>query len=126
VRYIERGCAAAKPDPLGLPEIRLLLSEELAVVDNLSGKLHLIVYADPARRRATRRAWRGCRSCARSCASPRSCRARARAALEAPRSNIGERAFYDAVARCKRYITDGDMMQVQISQRSRSASRIRR
>src|SRR5947208_414641 len=47
VRYIERKLRGRpKPDPLGLPEIRLLLSDELAVVDNLSGKLHLIVYAD--------------------------------------------------------------------------------
>src|SRR5436190_498051 len=37
--------------------------------------------------------------------------------LEAPRSNIGRDAFFDAVARCKRYITDGDIMQVQVSQR---------
>jgi anthranilate synthase component 1 len=50
VRYIEpRLRGARKPDPLGLPEVRLLLSEELAVVDNLSGKLHLIVYADPSK-----------------------------------------------------------------------------
>src|SRR6187549_434222 len=49
VRYIERRLAdTRKPDPLDLPEIRLLLSEELAVVDNLSGKLHLLVYADPS------------------------------------------------------------------------------
>src|SRR6185295_19863903 len=49
VRYVEpRLRRAPKPDPLGLPDVRLLLSEELAVVDNLSGKLHLIVYADPA------------------------------------------------------------------------------
>jgi anthranilate synthase component 1 len=41
----------------------------------------------------------------------------ARPSLEASRSNIGERAFYEAVAKCKKYITDGDMMQVQISQR---------
>src|SRR6478672_2998226 len=48
VRYIERRMAkSVKPDPIGLPEIRLLLSDELAVVDNLSGKLHLIVYVDP-------------------------------------------------------------------------------
>jgi anthranilate synthase component 1 len=40
-----------------------------------------------------------------------------RAAMAAPRSNIGEAAFYDAVARSKRYITDGDIMQVQVSQR---------
>jgi anthranilate synthase component 1 len=38
-------------------------------------------------------------------------------APDAPRSNIGERVFYDAVARCKQLITDGDIMQVQISQR---------
>src|SRR5258708_4275864 len=37
VRYIEpRLGKSSKPDPLALPEIRLLLSEELAVVDNLS------------------------------------------------------------------------------------------
>src|SRR4051812_7537101 len=49
VRYIEpRLREDARPDPLGLPEIRLLLSDELAVVDNLSGKLHLLVHADPA------------------------------------------------------------------------------
>ena len=32
-----------------IPDILLLLTEELAVVDNLSGKISLIVYADPAR-----------------------------------------------------------------------------
>src|SRR5438309_1260790 len=37
--------------------------------------------------------------------------------MGAPRSNIGEAAFYDAVARSKRYITEGDIMQVQVSQR---------
>ena len=33
----------AKADPIGTPDILLMLSEELAVVDNLSGKIHLIV-----------------------------------------------------------------------------------
>ena len=48
VRFVEPKLAHdARPDPIGLPDIRLLLSEELAVVDNLSGKVHLIVYADP-------------------------------------------------------------------------------
>ena len=54
VRYIEARLAkhlddkfATKHDPLGVPDIVLMLSDELAVVDNLSGKLHLIVYADP-------------------------------------------------------------------------------
>jgi anthranilate synthase component I len=119
VRYIEpRLKRAAKPDPLGLPDIRLLLSEELAVVDNLSGKLHLIVYADPAKPDAYRRAVRRLHELRVQLRKPAGLPAHEkRAALDAPRSNIGEGAFYDAVARCKRLIADGDMMQVQISQR---------
>ena len=39
---------SAPKDDLGLPDIQLMLTEELAVIDNLSGKLYLIVYADPA------------------------------------------------------------------------------
>ncbi len=118
VRYIEpRLRPSHKPDPLDLPEIRLLLSDELAVVDNLSGKLHLVVYADPATPGAH----------ARASARLQELRLRLRDRAELPmhdsapaaeaRSNIGEQAFYDAVARCKQYITDGDIMQVQISQR---------
>ena len=119
VRYIEaRVGRCSKPDPIGLPDIRLLLSDELAVVDNLSGKLHLVVYADPSvpgayesagRRLETLRArLRGNAALPEHPPQP---------ALETPRSNVGQDAFFEAVARSKRYITDGDIMQVQISQR---------
>ena len=48
VRYIEpRLARAEKDDALGTPDILLMLSEQLAVVDNLLGKLYLVVYADP-------------------------------------------------------------------------------
>jgi len=120
VRYIEKRLDRhdRKPDSIGVPDIRLLLSEELAVVDNLSGKLHLIVYADPSQADAF----------AGAHARLQELRAQLRRKTElpphdtgakasAPRSNVGEQAFYAAVARCKRYIEDGDMMQVQISQR---------
>jgi anthranilate synthase component 1 len=119
VRYIEaRLRSAPKPDPLGLPDIRLLLSEELAVVDNLSGKLHLIVYADPARDDAYGAGMRRLQQLRSQLRTPAQLPAHEpHAALDPPRSNIGEKAFYDAVARCKQYIADGDMMQVQISQR---------
>ncbi|MEN9454576.1 MAG: hypothetical protein RL210_95, partial [Pseudomonadota bacterium] len=41
IRYIERKLDKAdKPDAIGAPDILLLQSEELAVVDNLSGKLY--------------------------------------------------------------------------------------
>jgi len=39
---------SAKPDALGVPEILLLDVDELAVFDNLSGRLYLIVHADAA------------------------------------------------------------------------------
>ena len=52
VRYIEKKLEArCPPDTLGCPDILLLQCEELAVIDNLSGKLYLIVYADPAQPR---------------------------------------------------------------------------
>ncbi|XLM22180.1 anthranilate synthase component I, partial [Chromobacterium piscinae] len=48
IRYVEKRLAdTQKPDPVGTPDILLMLSEEIAVVDNLSGKLYLVVYADP-------------------------------------------------------------------------------
>jgi anthranilate synthase component 1 len=119
VRYVERRLAHSdKPDPLGLPEIRLLLSEELAVVDNLSGKLHLVVYADPSAPDAYESGQERLATLRAALRSPSRLPSHEPAgALEAPRSNIGEHAFYEAVAKCKRLILDGDMMQVQISQR---------
>ena len=119
VRYIERKLAdPRKPDPLGLPEIRLLLSEELAVVDNLSGRLHLIVYADPSAPGAFAAAQARLQALRAQLRTPVSLPSHEAAATAAdPRSNIREAAFYDAVARSKRLILDGDMMQVQISQR---------
>ena len=50
VRYIEpRLARTQKPGGIGTPDIQLLQTEELAVIDNLSGRLYLIVWADPGR-----------------------------------------------------------------------------
>jgi len=119
VRYVEpRLRRAAKPDPLGLPDIRLLLTEELAVVDNLSGKLYLIVYADPGEPQAHARALARLEELRRQLRKPAELPAHEREpSLGAPKSNIGDTAFYESVAKSKQYILDGDMMQVQISQR---------
>jgi anthranilate synthase component I len=49
VRHIERKLEnTCPPDTLGCPDILLLQTEEVAVIDNLSGRLYLMVYADPA------------------------------------------------------------------------------
>jgi anthranilate synthase component 1 len=53
VRHIEKKLVhSCPPDTLGCPDILLLQTEELAVIDNLSGKLSLLVYADPAQPQA--------------------------------------------------------------------------
>jgi anthranilate synthase component 1 len=120
VRYVEKRLdrAPRKADSIGLPEIRLLLSEELAVVDNLSGKLHLIIYADPSEAGAYQRAQARLQELRAQLRKKAELPAHGpKGPLAPPRSNIGEDAFYEAVAKCKRLIADGDMMQVQISQR---------
>jgi anthranilate synthase component I len=49
VRHIEKKLAhSCPPDDVGLPDIYLVQTEEVAVIDNLSGRLYLIAYADPA------------------------------------------------------------------------------
>jgi len=59
IAYIEPHLAAGdKPDQLGTPDALLMLSEEVAVFDNLKGRLYLIVHADPAQPQAYARAVR--------------------------------------------------------------------
>lgn len=120
VRYIERRLEnTAPPDDLGLPEIQLLVTEELAVIDNLSGKLYLIVYADPARPEAFSKAQQRLKDL----------RAMLRRAVEAPVTSASVRTesirdfakedFLAAVIKAKEYIMAGDLMQVQVGQRIR-------
>ena len=48
VRYIEPHLADSDlPDPVGAPDILLMVSDELLVFDNLSGRLHIVVHTDP-------------------------------------------------------------------------------
>ena len=118
VRYVEK-CLAGKdkPDELGTPDIVLLLSEEIAIVDNLSGKLTLVVHADPTQPDAF----------ARARARLNDLVARLRQPVPIPRdvsvtpaqaeSGFGEEPFKAAVRRAKQYIAEGDVMQVVLSQR---------
>ncbi len=118
VRYIERRLAKShKPDPLGVPDILLELSEELAIVDNLSGKLTLVVYADPARTDAYRAGRRRLGELLRKLRAPVTLPVDAPVPSEPAVSGFGEAAYLAAVERAKRYIFDGDIMQVVPSQR---------
>jgi anthranilate synthase component 1 len=49
VRYVEpRLGACPNPDPLGCPDILLMVSNDLIVFDNLSNRLFIIVHSDPS------------------------------------------------------------------------------
>jgi anthranilate synthase component 1 len=118
VRYIEKKLeTTCPPDTLGCPDILLLQCEELAVIDNLSGKLYLIVYADPAQPEAYTRAKKRLRELKEqlkySVSAP---------VVKATESHPAQRDFAKAdylaaVHRAKELIAAGDFMQVQVGQR---------
>ncbi|HEY6822671.1 MAG TPA: anthranilate synthase component I [Burkholderiales bacterium] len=127
VRHMEpTALGAPKPDPIGTPDLVLLVSDELAVVDNVLGKLFLVVYADPRQPGSFQ------------AATDRLARLRTRLAHELPpdafsdpktaeahappaQCTFTEDAFVAAVRRAKEYIFAGDCMQVQVSQRTTRA-----
>ena len=118
VRYIEgRLAKTQKPDVLGAPDILLMLSDRLAVVDNLSGKLYLVVYADPREPDAYAKARSQLDVLHTALRMPVSMPAELPMPPTPAMSEFSEDAFVEAVERAKHYITDGDIMQVVLSQR---------
>ena len=118
VRYIEpRLAKTTKPDALGTPDIMLLLSDRLAVVDNLSGKLYLVVYADPREEGAYAAARALLEVLFSALRQPVAMPAEIPVPPAPAVSEFAESDFIAAVARAKRYILDGDIMQVVLSQR---------
>ena len=118
VRYIEpRLAKTEKKDVIGTPDILLMLTEQLAVIDNLSGKLTFIVYADPAQDDAYALARERMRELIGMLRLPMNIPYAPPAKAVAAESEFGEVAFKAAVEKSKHYIFDGDIMQVVLSQR---------
>ena len=123
VRYIEPRLAATadKEDELGTPDIFLMLSEELAVFDNLKGRLYLIVHADPREPQAWARANRRLDSLAHRLrhAGAGYPETLVPAALDESHfvSGFTREGFIDAVEKSKALIRAGDIFQVVLSQR---------
>jgi anthranilate synthase component 1 len=118
VRHIEKKLEkSCPPDTLGCPDVLLLQCEELAVIDNLSGKLYLIVYADPSRPEAYSNGKKRLRELKEllkySVSAPQ---------VKQTQTFPAEREFAKAdylaaVERAKELIAAGDFMQVQVGQR---------
>ena len=118
VRYIEKKLEGqAPPDDLGLPDIQLALTEELAVIDNLSGKLSLIVYVDAQQPDAFERGQARLRElCLQLNTTVDAPPMTGMMKTEANREFSKEK-YLNAVLQAKEYIAEGELMQVQIGQR---------
>ncbi|MDH5823018.1 anthranilate synthase component I [Luteimonas sp. RD2P54] len=110
-----------KADELGTPDILLMESEEVAVFDNLKGRLYLVVHADPRQPQAWARANRRLDALAHrlrhaGAGYPETLQP---AALEEADfvSGFTREGFIAAVERSKEYIRAGDIFQVVLSQR---------
>ncbi len=121
VRYIEPRLAnCPNPDQLGNPDILLMLSDEVVVFDNLSGKLHVVVHVDPAEPAALEKGETRLSQLVRLLEQP----------VKRPEyihpvdisekdfiSGFTQQGFEAAVEKAREYIVDGDIMQVVLSQR---------
>ena len=118
VRLIEKTkLAHPKPDDIGIPDIELLACDELVAVDNLAGRLYLILNVDPREPDAYLKARTRMRSLkealARNCEAPY-------AGEGTPHESFRPFAREDYIAAvkvAKDYIAAGDVMQVQVGQR---------
>lgn len=116
IRYIEPKLATFdKPDALNVPDILLMLSKDVVVFDNLSGKLYLIVHTDDYQQGIQRL---------------NALEQQLEAQFQYPEayassdvdeadfvSEFTEQGFKEAVVKAKEYIGAGDVMQVVLSQR---------
>jgi anthranilate synthase component 1 len=120
-RFEPRLAAGDKPDQLGTPEMVLLLSEEVAVFDNLAGRLYLVVNVDPARPDAWDSAQRRLDELAQRLRSGSQGYGEAETGVAVAETDyhygFSRRDFIAAVEKCKEYILSGDIFQVVLSQR---------
>jgi anthranilate synthase component 1 len=124
IRYIEKRLAPdfkknqpRKDDVLHTPDILLMLTEELAVFDNLAGKLYLVTHADPMQADAYAQGHLRLAALAEQLHAPVHLPAEPAVAADEPKSEFGEAEFKAAVQKAKDYIAAGDIMQVVLSQR---------
>ncbi len=121
IRYIEPRLAhCPNPDQQGTPDILLMISDEVVVFDNLSGRMYIILHLDPTvgdtleagRARMADLIGRMQRGAPR-----RPPEAERRVHEDDFISGFTQEGFESAVDRIKGYILEGDCMQVVLSQR---------
>ena len=122
IRYIEpRLNKKQKDDPIDTPDILLMVSDEIVVFDNLSGKLYLIVLADTNDKQAYENAVNRLEVLANNLNQSIDSFSHTNTSSEVNEcdfvSGFDQTNYEAAVDKIKQYIVDGDCMQVVLSQR---------
>ncbi len=120
VRYIEKKLIeSVPPDSLGTPDALFMVSEEVAVFDNLKNKLHLIILIDSENDRDI--AERRLDELEEKLKEPLKFQDFKKPEKTINESDFisgfGEDEFKNSVEKAKKYIEEGDIMQVVCSQR---------
>lgn len=122
-RYVEPRLAKSTPkDQLHTPDILLMASDEVAIFDNLSGTLMLVVHVDAAESRGLQNAHKRLDELEQRLAAPIPQLPvmeanEVDASEDAFKSSFGRSEFLSAVEKIKDYVMAGDAMQVVPSQR---------
>lgn len=123
VRYVEKRLGPCpNPDPLNTPDILLLVADKVVVFDNLAGKLHFIILADPAEEQALEKAHEEIKALTTNLRQPVFPRAGLNLDIPAGKelaysASFTQQDYEKAVDIIKEYIRAGDCMQVVPSQR---------
>ncbi len=118
IQYIESRLKHKKTkDILGVPDILLMLSDELIVVDNVAQKIFIVAYADPSIQNAYALGVQRLDSLYEKLQQSIESNKPQHFKHNEPHSEFGEEAFKKAVEKAKAYIFEGDIMQVVLSQR---------
>lgn len=122
VRYIEPKLAAGrKTCDLDIPDICLMVSDEVVVFDNLSGRLFVVIYVNVASGDDWESGTRRLDELAERLRAPIESRPALSLQQEANESEFesmfGKEAYEEAVEKSREYILAGDIFQVVISQR---------
>jgi anthranilate synthase component 1 len=123
VRFVESRLEDSAPnDDLGAPDILLLASDEVAIFDNLSGTIMLVVHVDAAEPRALEKAEARLDQLEKNLAKqtpqlPPMDVDGDGISEEAFTSSFGQQDYMAAVDKVKDYVLAGDVMQVVPSQR---------
>ena len=122
VRYVEpRLAASTPPDPLGTPDILLMVSEDVVIFDNVKGRMQLVTLVDSDDSDVRTRAREALEARAALLQKPvpliPDSQANQRVEEQDFVSEFGEEAFKAAVSAIKEYTEAGDVMQVVLAQR---------